>query len=88
MDGRVEVGYEIAPGFRNQGFATEATRAMVAHAFSQPDVEFVLAHTLPEHNASTKVLEKVGMTLVEAVNDPDDGVVWRWALSRSDSAAR
>jgi len=28
-DGIVEVGYEIAPGYQNRGFATEATRGMI-----------------------------------------------------------
>src|SRR5256885_12815757 len=31
--GILEVGYSIAPGYRGQGFATEATSALVTHAF-------------------------------------------------------
>lgn len=85
--GRVEVGYEIAPEFQNQGFGTEATRGIIAHAFSCSEVEFVQAHTLAEPNASTRVLEKVGMTLVETIDDPDEGAVWRWCVARSDWAA-
>ncbi|MDQ3783354.1 MAG: GNAT family N-acetyltransferase [Actinomycetota bacterium] len=30
--GIVEVGYEIAPGHQNQGFATEASRGMIDYA--------------------------------------------------------
>jgi len=40
----------------------------------------VIAHTLPETNASTRVLEKVGMNFVGEVIDPDDGRVWRWQM--------
>jgi RimJ/RimL family protein N-acetyltransferase len=85
VDGVVEVGYEVAPNFQNRGLATEATRSMVGHAFSYPQVELVQAHTLGEVNASTKVLNKVGMTFVEAISDPDHGVVWQWQISRSES---
>lgn len=81
VDGAVEFGYEIAPEFENQGYATEAARAMIGQAFSHPEVEYVLAHTLPERNASTRVLEKAGLKLVGTIDDPDDGPVWRWHVS-------
>ncbi|MGH2694346.1 MAG: GNAT family N-acetyltransferase [Actinomycetota bacterium] len=87
VDGEVEFGYEIAPEFENQGFATEAAKAMIAEAFSHPAVEFVLAHTLPERNASTVVLEKAGLDFVGSIDDPDDGTVWRWRLSRTGAQA-
>jgi hypothetical protein len=29
-------------------------------------------------NASTRILERIGMTLIGEVVDPDDGLVWRW----------
>ena len=88
VDGVVEVGYEIAPQFQNQGLATEATRAMIAHAFSHGDVKWVQAHTLGVPNASTKVLENVGMVFVEALDDPDEGVIWKWRIDRSDPRVR
>lgn len=80
--GMLEIGYEFAPAFRRQGLATEAARAMVAHAFAQPEVDHVIAHTLPEENASTRVLKRVGMAFDEAVDDPDDGPIWRWRVNR------
>ena len=79
-DGGVEVGYEIAPGLRERGYATEATEGLVEKAFTHPEVEFVLAHTLAERNPSTRVLEKAGFTLDGELNDPDDGPIWRWKL--------
>ncbi|HEX2090165.1 MAG TPA: GNAT family N-acetyltransferase [Actinomycetota bacterium] len=75
--GVVEIGYEIAPPFRNRGMATEAARALIRHAYSNADVEEVQARTLPERNASARVLEKVGMELAGEITD-DDGVVWLW----------
>ena len=77
-DGAVELGYGIAPAYRRQGFATEAALAMLAHARTFPAIHTVLAHTLPERNESTRVLERCGFTLAGTLTDPTDGVVWRW----------
>lgn len=82
--GRLEIGYEFAPGYRGQGLATEAAAGMIAHAFAQPDVDQVIAHTLARENASTRVLKRVGMRFDEAVEDPDDGPIWRWRVDRDE----
>jgi RimJ/RimL family protein N-acetyltransferase len=81
-EGVVEIGYEIAAPYRNQGFATELATALVQHAFGTGKVTKVLAHTLPEPNASTRVLQKCGFTFAGTVDDPDDGPVWRWVLEK------
>ena len=81
-DGVVEVGYEIAEARRGRGLATAATQAMVAEAFSDDRVTSVIAHTLPERNASSRVLEKVGFTF-DGEAAEDGAVVWRYALARS-----
>ena len=46
----------------------------------------VCSHTLPAHNASTRVLEKLGMRFVGYADDPDEGTVWRWELKRTEVA--
>jgi ribosomal-protein-alanine N-acetyltransferase len=78
-DGVVEVGYEIAESRRGRGLATEATRAMVAEAFDNDRVGEVIAHTLPERNASTRVLEKAGFTYDAETRERGE-VVWRYSL--------
>lgn len=83
-EGMVEIGYEIAPAYRRRGLALEAARGMIKYSFAHPAINRVDAHTLPEKNASTGVLEKVGMKFIETVNDPQDGEVWRWSISRLD----
>ena len=77
-DGVVEIGYEIAPEFRNRGYATAAARALVAKALADPSVHTVLAHTLPADSASTAVLRKVGFQCTGEAIDPEEGTVWRW----------
>ncbi len=80
--GMVEIGYEIAPDYRNRGLATEAAQGMVDYAFSQPGIKIVDAHTLAEANPSTSVLEKIGMKNIGTLHDPHDGEIWHWRLER------
>ena len=56
VDRTVEIGYEVAPEFRGQGFGTAATRALVERAVAGSEVDHVIAHTLPAPNPSTGVL--------------------------------
>ena len=60
-DGIAEVGYGIEESSRSQGLATEATRACVEWALSQPGIIAVRATTFPWHHASLGVIRKVGM---------------------------
>lgn len=80
--GTVELGYEIAPDYRNRGFATEMTKGLIENAFKDERVKSIIAHTLGQDNASTKVLQKCGFKKVEEINDPDDGLIWKWELKR------
>jgi [ribosomal protein S5]-alanine N-acetyltransferase len=80
-EGTVEIGYGVVRSYQGQGLATEAAEALVAFARGSDSVRLVRAHTLPESNASTRVLEKCGFTFVGEVVDPEDGIVWRWERS-------
>jgi [ribosomal protein S5]-alanine N-acetyltransferase len=82
-DGVVEIAYGVAPEYQGRGYATEAANALVEFALSDPNVRTVRAHTLPEQNASTRVLTKNGFRHLGEVMDPEDGRVWRWELPRS-----
>jgi ribosomal-protein-alanine N-acetyltransferase len=86
-EGVVEIGYALAPAYRGKGLATEAARGMLGYAFSHPAVRSVVAHTLPEKNASTRVLKRAGLEHVGTVHDPEDGEVWRWSIDRKDYRA-
>ena len=80
-DGVVELGYEVAESRRGRGLATAAVRAMVAEAFADDRVDAVIAHTLPERNASGRVLEKVGFRFDREAREAG-AVVWRFRLAR------
>ena len=84
--GVVEIAYGINSDHRGKGYATEVAEALATYAFSFANVRTVRAHTLPEPNASTRVLAKCGFTRVGDVVDPEDGLVWRFEKLRADSA--
>jgi RimJ/RimL family protein N-acetyltransferase len=81
--GVVEIAYGIYPDHRGKGYATEVAEALATYAFSFANVRTVRAHTLPEPNASTRVLAKCGFTRVGDVVDPEDGLVWRFEKLRA-----
>jgi len=82
-DGVVEVAYGVVPSQQGRGYATEATRALVAYAFADNRVTIVRAHTLPWNDASGRVLTKCGFMRVGQLTDPEDGPVWRWEIPRA-----
>lgn len=60
--GVVEIGYSLLSAFQKQGYASEAVAALIAWAFSHPEVERVAAETLPELAPSIRLLERAGFT--------------------------
>jgi [ribosomal protein S5]-alanine N-acetyltransferase len=76
--GVVEIAYGVVPDFQGRGYATEAADALVLWARENGRVTVARAHTLPERNASTRVLEKCGFRFVEEFTHPTDGLIWRW----------
>jgi RimJ/RimL family protein N-acetyltransferase len=58
--GTCEVGYSVLESHQRRGYATEVVAALVEWAFAHPEIERVVAHTLPELTPSIRVLEKNG----------------------------
>ena len=78
--GVVEIGYEIAPSYRGNGFATEMAKAFIRFAFQHSDVTTVQAHTLAVENESGSVLKRCGLKWIEELDDAEDGKLWRWEI--------
>jgi ribosomal-protein-alanine N-acetyltransferase len=72
-DGRVEVGYRIAPDYRRQGVATEAVRALFDWANREHGVTRFRAATNPGNFASQGVLARFGFRRVGIQIDELDG---------------
>ncbi|MDG2170989.1 MAG: GNAT family N-acetyltransferase [Opitutales bacterium] len=78
-EGTVEIAYFTFPENEGRGCATGMARGLVALAVDSREVTFVLAHTLKEENASTKILKRLDFDFKGEVMDPEDGSVWRWS---------
>jgi RimJ/RimL family protein N-acetyltransferase len=81
-EGTVEIGYEITSDYRSRGLATEMTMGLVENAFKNDKVKSIIAHTLGQENPSTTVLTKCGFDKIEEINDPNEGIIWKWELKR------
>ena len=60
---------------------------MLRDAFSDRDVEAVLAHPLAEPGPSTRVLERAGVAHDGELTDAQGGRVWRWRHERAQRAS-
>lgn len=63
----VEIGWRLASRAWGQGYATEAARAVVDHAFTALDLGEIVSFTVPENAPSRRVMERIGMC-----HDPAD----------------
>lgn len=62
----VEVGWRLARTTWGHGYATEAASAAIGIAFSEIDVDRVVAFTSTQNSRSIAVMERIGMTRIVA----------------------
>ena len=69
VDGRneIEVGYIVRRDFWGKGYAPEAARACIDHAFVQLGADRVISMIRPENQRSRRVAEKNGMNCERTV---------------------
>jgi len=75
--GTVELAYMTFPAFEGRGHATAMAAELVRIAFAAGS-PLVIAHTLPQENASNRALLRNGFSFAGETIDPEDGRVWRW----------
>ena len=69
-DHEIELGYVVDPRYHNQGYATEALKAVIAHLFRQ-GFRQISAGAFEDNPASIRVMVKSGMTLLDKTEDMD-----------------
>jgi RimJ/RimL family protein N-acetyltransferase len=76
----VEIGYLTFIPFEREGVASQVVEQLCGIAGGE-GATVVLAHTLPEENASNRALKSNGFRFDGEVIDPEDGAIWRWRRS-------
>lgn len=66
---RLNLGYRFAVKGWGQGYATELSQAALEFGFAELAVPEIYAVVRPNHSASIKVLEKVGMQCIDTLDD-------------------
>lgn len=80
VNNRAEVSYWTFKEHEGKGIASWACQRLVSIAKESDRAVIVTAKTAPEHNASTKVLERNGFTFLRVVQDHEIGDAWEWIL--------
>ncbi len=87
--GEVEIGYGIDKAYRNQGYITEAVKAMIAWAFQKPQCHSIIAlDTVRSNIASNRVSEKAGMVIYQESKDTLSWRITRDAVIDSNAPGR
>jgi [ribosomal protein S5]-alanine N-acetyltransferase len=84
--GMVEIGYQVAPPYRRQGYALEAARALVDNAFTHQDVTRVRACVSPTNEPSLNLIAQLGFVRVGEQMDEVDGLEYVFEVSRLSPA--
>ena len=80
----VEVGYRLPQSSWDKGYATEATRAVLAYGFDTVGLEEITAVTHPDNAASQRVLTKCGLKRDGTLNYHGRGEIPFFRVSKQD----
>jgi len=76
--GVVEIAYFTFPGNEGRGVATRMASSLISLAKESAFGIVIKAHTLPEENASTRILRKLSFILEGPRVHEEDGQIWVW----------
>ena len=82
VNGEVEIAYWTFQENEGRGIASSACRELIAIARQEDPRITITAKTAPEHNASTRILEKNGFAFKKVVQDDEIGDAWLWSLDQ------
>jgi RimJ/RimL family protein N-acetyltransferase/ubiquinone/menaquinone biosynthesis C-methylase UbiE len=73
LNHELEIGYFIADEHQNNGYTTEAGKAIIWWTFEQAGQDMLSATVKPDNKASRRVIEKLGFVYVDTRMLPYDG---------------
>lgn len=82
VDNTVEISYWTFKEWEGQGIASMACKELIAIAQKTNPSVSITAKTLPEYNASTKILQNNNFKFIEIVQDHEIGDAWLWVREK------
>ncbi|BAX79759.1 GNAT family N-acetyltransferase [Labilibaculum antarcticum] len=75
--------FRLLRKYWGKGYITEATKAAIEYAFTEVKIPEIYSMTLLSNLKSQRVLDKLGLQLVEKFNYQGDDITW-YKLSRNE----
>ena len=72
-EGAVEFGFVLANFAHGKGYATEIGRSLIAYALDELNYDRLYATVHPDNSPSNRVMEKLGMKIVDKIETSDRG---------------
>jgi RimJ/RimL family protein N-acetyltransferase len=57
----IDIGWRLAYEYWGNGYATEAAKAVIDHAFRRLGIDEIVSFTVPKNHRSRAVMERIGM---------------------------
>lgn len=80
-EGKVEIAYGTFRNYQGKGIGTEICRQLISLSLKADPHVRITARTLPEENASTRILRRNAFAFRGMVWDDEDGDVWEWEFT-------
>ena len=82
-DGEVEIAYYTFAHNEGRRIASRMAAALLSETGADAERQglVVIAHTLAQDGASTRILRRLGFSLLGTIEHPEDGQVWKWRRS-------
>lgn len=87
VPGGVELGYTVFPEFRRQGYAREASGALMRWAACEHQITDFVLSIRADNTPSLRLAEFYGFTRIGTVIDPEDGPEEVFRLHVADASA-
>ena len=86
IDGQLlpEIGYHIHKDYWRQGYGKEAAKAVRDWGFTHRDFDCLYAYMTAGNVASWSTAAAIGMKKIKEYQDPEEGVLYVYAISRRD----
>jgi ribosomal-protein-alanine N-acetyltransferase len=78
----VDIGYGFLTRYTRKGYAYEASKATLDYAMNDLNIKKIIAITSPKNDKSKRLLEKLGLKLVDKITESEYGVSLLFSIEK------